>query len=112
MSTTITWNGQSATVNHPRELLHFGYPTPPRQPIASWATTLARFEALCNSGQFKEALGWLYSEYVYVTIADVPTDARAPFKAWVRANLRGGLPVYLEGPTTEWSTNGEAMVRG
>jgi hypothetical protein len=104
MSTTITYGGQSATFDHPRELHFRGPPDPPRQPIASWAATLAHFEALCNADQFEEALRWLHAEHVIATTADVPSGKLAAFKAYVASRFgtavlvgppNAGLPPYL-----------------
>jgi hypothetical protein len=109
MATTITWGGrggQSATVEHPRELpMKMQHPKPPRQALASWAGTLAHFEALCNADQFAQALEWLSSEYVYATTSEVPAEKLAAFKAYVQANLRS-KPEYLHGSLGSWRTDG------
>jgi hypothetical protein len=109
MATTITWGGQggqSVTVEHPRELAKkMRHPTPPRQPIASWAATLAHFEALCNADQFEAALKWLATEYVSATTSDVPAEKLAALKAYIQANLRS-KPEYLSGSLGSWRTDG------
>lgn len=81
------------------------YPTPPRQPIASWPDSLARFEAFCDTERFADALTCLAREYVFATTADVPTGKLAAFKAWVQANLRS-KPETLFGSLGDWRTDG------
>src|SRR5262245_38311849 len=106
MKTTIHWNGppgqgQSASVDHPRELIHFGHPAPPRQRAADWAQTLTQFQALCSANDFAQALAFMHGEYCFVTIDDVPESARASFKTFVRTKLKGHLPGCLVG--TGWT---------
>jgi hypothetical protein len=117
MTTTITWGtaadtngvprpgGQTAVVNHPRELLTWGHPKPPRQPIASWAGTLANFQAACTAGDYRGALTVLASEYVIARTSDVPGGALAALKTWMRANVPGAqagqFPEYLH-PDDSW----------
>ena len=113
MSTTITWGGtqgaQSATFDHPRELpMKIRHPAPPRQPITSWAATLAHFEVLMNASDFAGAVKYVASEYVYVTESDVPAGALAAFKAWVQS--LGWGKAWLEGfvppASGSWRTDG------
>lgn len=106
MATTFTFSGQTLTVEHPRELpMKLSHPKPPRQPIASWATSLAHFEVLCNGDQFGKALEWLHSEHVVALTSDVPSEKLAAFKAWVQANLKS-KPEYLSGTFGTWRTDG------
>lgn len=105
MSTTITYGSQVAVIEHPRDLRGRGWPIPPMQPVANWATTLAQFEALCTASRFREAIEWLATEYCLAGITDVPSGARAAFKAWMQANVKT-KPECLTGAGSDWRTDG------
>ena len=117
MPTTIHYGGgigpngearggaQSIAIERPRDLKGRGYPVPPRQPIANWATERTHFEHLCNTSQFQAAIEYLGAEYCCAGISDVPSGARAAFKAWFQANMKA-KPECLTGPTGDWRTDG------
>lgn len=117
---TITWGGSggyvgyTVTFNHPSALKNWGYPEPPRQPIASWPTELAQFQAACSSAteaSYEGIMAQLHASYMYATIADVPGPALAAFQKWVRWKFgsvtspnsqNGGLPPYLSESAGSW----------
>jgi len=86
MATTIQWggaSGQTVTFNRPQELKSFGYPEPPRQPIASWAAELATFQAACNAGAYEGAIASALANWVLVSNADVPGGALAGLQRYL-----------------------------
>jgi len=78
-------DGQTASFNRPSELKNWGYPEPPRQPIASWAAELATFQAACTNGAYEGAVASAITNWVLVSNADVPGGALAGLQRYLTA---------------------------
>src|SRR4051812_43049485 len=117
MSVTIYWGGaqhygcplpsggQTATINHPKELRHWGHPRPPLQPIADWPSLLSEFQAMMNAGKFEAVLSYPIDNYLSITTADIPGGALAGLKLWIQNNCVS-IPGTLVGLTTDWTADG------
>lgn len=117
--TTITYNGtvssggQTVNFTHPRELRGM-YPAPPQQPLASYATELAAFQALLTSlasaadgGERRrlilEAQGLLQSNHMQAALADCPGGApSASVKDAIKTHIFPNLGCYFAGAQASW----------
>jgi hypothetical protein len=110
---TLQYNGQTLTYGHPRELAAVR-PTPPTQPLASYAFELGRFQAFVQAiadatdgtvrrRNFMEARGVLVANHMHASIADLPAGTAANFKEQMKMEYTpGSVPGYFSGAASDW----------